>query len=89
MSTAQRQLENLTDALVDDIMAMPDEEVLLETLSQRFAALRAAAAGADEMRMMVSMIAGFDDFDGWTNDEGAYETLRSLIKWARKIKGTI
>lgn len=37
---SERKLDNLTDALVEDILKAPDEEVLLEALAERFSELR-------------------------------------------------
>lgn len=39
LSPAEK-LDNLTDALVEDILRAPDEEVLLEALGERFERLR-------------------------------------------------
>lgn len=44
MTDPRKALDNLTDALVDDILKMPDDEVLMEALGDRIAALKAENA---------------------------------------------
>lgn len=50
MVDAKQKLQNLADALVEDIMRSPDEDVLLEALAERFVELRTRAEASERQR---------------------------------------
>lgn len=87
MTDARQKLENLTDAMVDDIMRAPEEEVLLEALTERFEKLRAQLSLALEDRarealglmLKHSCVADSDPNDKDEEDHAAERAARDAI----------